>query len=1399
MLIKDLVSIDEKAEFRNDVQLSDYDVAPRNLALLRSYLFTAIAPNNLEPSLVLLRATINSFLTPKVGNRIVTIANFGHGKSHLALVMANYFSKPFNSEEMKVIQDKIRQAVATPPQASLYRDFRQSHPEFLVIRLRGDVPRSLREQFIIGLEHAFQEHQVTRDVRVPYWHRKAEELLQNLSADQRIKADQFLEEYNIDVIGLLDDVSKVHDSAYDLCRALFTKLHGVPPDLGGEVSLREVINWVAGKYCGEGKPLGGIFVLFDEFSLYIQRHAQRSAAGELQDLLNGIEDQEGRAVFMAFAQHDPKTVAQNVMKGTQGLDSLTKELTRITRTYFLFSLMESVIDSYLIQPEGKWCDFRGDPLSRGPLARASNLTMDLFSKRYEDALHWEPEKFDEIVTKGCFPLHPLTTALLCDLKLQGIAAQVGNPRTVLGFVFEQINIRNDLPAVTDTGINWVLPIHLVEYFGNYLPESVYAIYENAQGNLSPDAPPQQLALLQALLLQEAAHLPVRRDSQIQFLIEAAGISTIDQGRHHLKQMTEADCIRFDPDKKINSFWPVRVDHHRLEELLQKRLEGKQYTWELIADLNNEQTKPIGVDIAWGHSDDWAAVEKILTMDFFDVKHLTEFISLYKVSSSGELQEGTRGCVIWLLAQNEDEVTWFRQNAANVLDEAFPGDNPPPIILMLPTRPCPELLEAFQKKKEMDKFTTEDRKEVGGEMYEHEKSHLFEAVNNGVGALRGDLQLYTSIPRNSNSWVAPAPYRAALQALGKVSLYQILKECYRFAYRYSPPEFFTQYRLGGKGPNKLGEATRLVASVLLRNSLGSNREAVSTNPIARDLCEKFLWQRWHLISADYRIQEPGNQRVLAGWKVLEQAFPGGAKDFRVREALLSLLNPSHGYDYNTATLLLCAWTGFHMHELQVSMQGQLTTLEGLAGVLAGGGKVFIHKICCYQPLTFSRRDQGQIIREVKDLISSANRDIFAQLAAKEAIAKLQSFCTDQGLQPELCESASQAAGNLINALCLAEKYDKEASEISEKTQNERNLGDIISLQNKIADLPRLGNVTQTFPSPAQLDLDWRTRLESLVESECRKLENIQRIAQIDWHQKQLDDLKKQLKKAKLNDLVKRVETASDVIATKSADLETQEREKPVQVEINGMDAKAQLITLYEYLERLKAMDGYSTGTMQMCKERWEAIEREITQLEVFATGLIGAAEGLESLTQINSWQNQYLRQLSRYAETQFHHDLETSGERVRHIQVFIEELDPVARRFPANYQEAVLVINKLDQMYAIPNNWLGAVHKQLVIETKEKIVAHVQEQVNQARRWYTTLEDDFGNGVISKVVEKIKNPHPFLPDIDKPKLDTLQKRIQQRLDDDVVTRIETQFRQITDPAICRQCLTLLQQIMDEKQS
>lgn len=480
--ISDLVKRDAKAEFRNDVQLNAYDDKNRNLSLVNSYLFTSDAPAGTSSSASVLLSSIQSLLNERLENRSVVIATFGHGKSHLALAIANYFGRAVNSEEYKAVLQKIGNAFSGSSNFKTYQQFKESRGNFIVVRLRGDVPGSLREQFLTNLENSLEEHNLSKGHRLPGWYDKAEKYLKGLEGKELKTANAFLEKFEIDVSMLMQNVKHKHDSAYDRFIDLYAHLdeHGFKPNMGGELSLASAVEWAVKQFCGEGK-LGGVIVLFDEFSLYIQNYAKRSAAGDLQDLLNGIDKCRGKSIFLAFAQQDPITAAQNALAsaGTDQRESLLKELTRIPQKFILHSLMESVIDSYLEQPGDKWQKFIQEPNVSTLISQATNVALDQFNDRYTKLGWTRVQKFEEAVTKGCFPLHPITTTMLCNTQFQSSVSASGTPRNILGFILEQLDNLQDKQAVVGKRLNWVLPIYLVDYFGERLPAERYRAYQQA--------------------------------------------------------------------------------------------------------------------------------------------------------------------------------------------------------------------------------------------------------------------------------------------------------------------------------------------------------------------------------------------------------------------------------------------------------------------------------------------------------------------------------------------------------------------------------------------------------------------------------------------------------------------------------------------------------------------------------------------------------------------------------------------------------------------------------------------------------------------------------------------------------------------------------------------------------
>lgn len=173
MLIQDLVSLDVSGDFRSDVQLSDMGNPALNEDLLNSYIFTVHAPKTYGAqqrslsSRDVLDTLKTIFTVEREENRVVLTANYGHGKSHLALVLANFFSHPSDSAEVKSVLERLSQALNNRSQLAGYRDFKRSKGEFLVVRLQGDQFTDLHEGFVRALEQALREHKVTRSVEIP--------------------------------------------------------------------------------------------------------------------------------------------------------------------------------------------------------------------------------------------------------------------------------------------------------------------------------------------------------------------------------------------------------------------------------------------------------------------------------------------------------------------------------------------------------------------------------------------------------------------------------------------------------------------------------------------------------------------------------------------------------------------------------------------------------------------------------------------------------------------------------------------------------------------------------------------------------------------------------------------------------------------------------------------------------------------------------------------------------------------------------------------------------------------------------------------------------------------------------------------------------------------------------
>ncbi|MFN3335149.1 MAG: hypothetical protein ACK47M_21830, partial [Caldilinea sp.] len=428
----------------------------------------------------------------------------------------------------------------------------------------------------------------------------------------------------------------------------------------------------------------------------------------------------------------------------------------------------------------------------------------------------------------------------------------------------------------------------------------YTAYKNAARLLDLAAPADYEEVLKALLLQEVAGIRVRGEDQVELLAQCAGL-TEDETKQALKSLSESRCIRYDPINKVNSFWALSTNPDELEKILVGKLADLPFDEAALKKLESLLKTElqggfgaINMRVNWGDAGDWAAYETITTLEHLSNEYFLNLAQRYEATVTG-LVEGRRGCLVWLVARNEDEVAWYRQQVTALMDKALPSDAPMPVVCMLPSEPHPEIIEAFQRIRGLEKFSQNERDTVGQDLFSLESLQAKATLLKAFSRLRGEASNYLDVPRPTGAYAVPLAYRARL--VGSTGISKVLAECYRLAYRFAPPEFFTQYKLNNA---KLRDAVRLIAGLLLQNSARSLRDGVKTNPVASDLCNRFLVQKWGLLTTDFRIQEPNNQAIQRAWEYFDAACPPGAKETDVDELLIPLMNPPFGYDYHTAT-------------------------------------------------------------------------------------------------------------------------------------------------------------------------------------------------------------------------------------------------------------------------------------------------------------------------------------------------------------------------------------------------------------------------------------------------------------------------------------------------------------------
>jgi len=1368
--IGDLVKLDEHITEQSVVQIDFYTEQVRNLTLLRNFVFTRSAPEGGSgapqlSNLQILNRLREACISDAKENIFCVIANYGHGKSHFGLVLANYFGRSIDSLEFRTVMDKIAHAEGDEQRVRNLLEFREQREPFLVVRLRGDSPLSLDQQFLQAVERALKEAGI--DGHLPLWYHAAAKWLQEdlseLGFEQR--AAQYLRKYSLDLPTLIKRVLEYDEQTHHIVNDLFKHLTGAPPQFAALYQIGEVLERVLTHY---GERFGGVLILFDEFSLFVQNYSRvRTHAGALQHLLETVDKLRQRVLFVAFAQHDPEQVARDVAANSSLQGEVLKELQRLPKSnkVLLFTNLERVIDAYLKQDDNVFSQFLNENSQFDDhLWEAGSLARKALSHRYADE-QWTSEQFHEIVSKGCFPLHPLTTAILCEGKLAQ-AVQTSTPRSVLGFVVEQVRNCQQQPVVTEDRSNWIYPVALVDYFYPMLSELHRQQYELALQRIAGQPAPEERAVLKAILLLTATSIPTQPSDFVEMVAHLSGVKE-HRVREILRRLVEQHVLYEEMGRY--RFFSLGGDPARLRDL-REHVFALHNTQEDLEGWDAEGSRQ-EVNVSWGHRDDWGAREVIWLSSAFTAERLLKEAPLVRLSSHGLHDPGARGLVIRLVALSEDECHGLAERVAQVLDEAFPDENAPAVLVVLPETPMPELPKWTRWHRYLHtEIKPGDRQQIGEELLRQERAQVQKLLDQAKNRLLSDRAVRSD---GSSNIVVSKAYRAGLQAKSPQKVEDALKNLYSLAYRYAP-SFFTQYH---HNSSKLRADVVQVCKKLADNGVAQIVSTFGNRP-GRDCIHQYLQDRWRILASDYSIQKPvSSPNLKQAWELLDNAFLNKDTAHPVGDVLLRLMNPPFGYHYHPLALLFSAWYGYHRERIEFTINGKLDNLLTIweyKGV--DRSEKFIQQLVYVHQVAIKQRDLDQEQSRFQQIVDKvlARQDYFSQQEAEQALAILNAPPPE--LTDRLLEDAQNAIRRLEEDIETANSYDKRAQQLLNMAQSENSLRLLAETYVKPG-LPDLGIVLPEQPSEQELRERLLQRFKERVEMVCREAERLHRLEDVSKFTEGLQAIMPYVRQTGRQELEQRVKEAQKAVQQRAEELRRQAADKELLGELRAIDPNALLATLRQYGERLREMEPQAQSTQELLRSKQHEIQQAIQSSEQRLNNWRARFEQATEPSLLRQLQEEMLGFRQHYQGSSEQGVLNDLLDRTNTLLNLLEQIKNELRALPDSrhgVQELMQRIQEVARRNEHP------VVQQQVQEAETQINQHVREREEKARQWLAERESQVqARQNLSELLHQLQQPPAFLPESETARLESLRGTVRQLLEEDAYESVRQRLREISD--------------------
>lgn len=418
MRLQEGITVNDK--FQNSIHLS---LDLNHMDKVEAYIPT-------QSSLDILERYIDHVLGKKQEYSTILIGPYGKGKSHLLLVLLTLLRGSKECEKtVKQLLERIRKGKRQL--AEKIERIRKEQKRFLPVLLTY-VPDDLNQGFLLALHEALLREGFENLVPNTYYS-EAIAVIHGWIAHYPStyqKLEQILIEQGGDAKKLIQKLSQYDKNSYEQFLQIYPQLTSggtfQPMINMSALSIYQSINELL---CSE-YGYSGMFLIFDEFSKYIEHHQPETISGNmkvLQEMCELANNSDTTQIHLTFVAH--KSIKEyGTFLPAAVLNSFTGVEGRMTEIFFLTSMKNNYeLISYAIKKKE----------TLYAVYWKERQEEEAFITEYFNTAEFSSvfikEEFQKIVVKGCFPLTPLAAYFL--LSISEKVAQ--NERTLFTFLSKE--------------------------------------------------------------------------------------------------------------------------------------------------------------------------------------------------------------------------------------------------------------------------------------------------------------------------------------------------------------------------------------------------------------------------------------------------------------------------------------------------------------------------------------------------------------------------------------------------------------------------------------------------------------------------------------------------------------------------------------------------------------------------------------------------------------------------------------------------------------------------------------------------------------------------------------------------------------------------------------------------